>query len=405
MSTLVGHANPVRELAINEDNQHLISLSADKVIKIWDIKTYQCLQTIESKLHFRPIDMITAMTYDPIRRALLLGTRKINLAVFRSSTDTEASHMNPIAWVLYNTIFDIVLSCYEVGNVVIWDIDGFSQVFKFSTGNTNKITAACLDDKQRRLITATHSGNIKIWNFSNGQKLAEAQILDRKEISTLSLIKPINNSSQPPYIVSAGWGRTIHIWPDSKDEQLESIRTIPSAEYQGEKKHTGDINCIIMAYNQQPGLIVTGALDGSLIAWIYETGYPKYCLHEIDTTCIDKDSTYKVLTKSVEFMGVIEADNLLITGTIDQTIRIWNLHWYGKLEGKFLAEETKHETLTAGKVNEELRLMATADSNGNIALWDYEKSEVFFKKRWERSAHRDAITSIEVLKHRKEIFI
>ena len=104
-------------------------------------------------------------------------------------------------------------------------------------------------------------------------------------------------------------------------------------------------------------------------------------------------------------MGVIEADNLLITGTIDQTIRIWNLHWYGKLEHKFLAEETKHETLTAGKVNEELCLMATADSNGNMALWDYEKSEVFFKKRWERSAHRDAITSIEVLKHRKEIFI
>jgi len=402
MSTLIGHNDPVQELALNEDRQHLMSLSADKTVKIWDMKTYQCLQTIEIKLRFRPVDMITAMEFDSIRHCLLLCTRKINFALFRSNSDTETSHLNSVSWVIYNTIFDIAISSDELGNVIVWDIDNFEQVFKFSTGDVSKMTAACLDDKQRRLMTGSHSGSVKIWNFSNGQKLAEAQILDRKEISALALVKQVGNLNQQPYILSAGWNRQIHVWPDSKDEDLECIRTIPPAEYQGDKKHNADITCMAIAYNQVPCLVITGATDGSLFAWIYETGYPKYCFHEIDTTCL-KQSGDTLLDKSIEFLGVIEQDHLLVTGSADQTIRIWNLMWNGKLEESFLVANTKHETLTVGKVNEELKLMATGDSNGNITLWSYEQKK--FTQLWARSAHKDSITCMELFKYRGRAFI
>eukprot|EP00826_Nyctotherus_ovalis_P050105 TRINITY_DN6107_c0_g2_i9.p1 TRINITY_DN6107_c0_g2~~TRINITY_DN6107_c0_g2_i9.p1 ORF type:complete len:516 (+),score=173.95 TRINITY_DN6107_c0_g2_i9:1386-2933(+) len=401
MSTLIGHNNPVQELTLNESKQHLMSLSADKVLKIWDMKTYQCLQTIEVKQKFRPVDMITAMEYDEIRHCLLLCTRKVNFAVFRSSSDMETSHLNPVSWVIYNTIFEIAISSDELGNVIVWDIDSFGQVFKFSTGDVSKMTSGCLDDKQRRLMTGTHSGCVRVWNFSNGQKLAEAQILTRKEVSALAIAKQVGNLSQQPYILSAGWDRAVHVWPDSKDEDLECVRTIPPAEYQGESRHNADITCMAIAYNQIPCLIITGALDGSLFAWIYETGYSKYCLHEVDESCLRKRGETH-LEKAVEFIGVIEEDHLLVTGAADQTIRLWNLAW-GSLEEKFLAAKNKYERLTAGKVNEELKLMTVGDSSGNISLWSYGQKK--FTQLWARAAHKDPITCMELLKYKEKVFI
>lgn len=42
-----------------------------------------------------------------------------------------------------------------------------------SQGFKKKVTTGCLDSTQRRLITAGEDGTVKIWNFSNGQKLTQ----------------------------------------------------------------------------------------------------------------------------------------------------------------------------------------------------------------------------------------
>ncbi len=40
LTHLNGHNTSVQDLAINEDRNHLISLGTDKMVKIWDIRTY-----------------------------------------------------------------------------------------------------------------------------------------------------------------------------------------------------------------------------------------------------------------------------------------------------------------------------------------------------------------------------
>ena len=42
-----------------------------------------------------------------------------------------------------------------------------------SQGFKMKVTTGCLDSTQRRLITAGEDGTVKMWNFSNGQKLTQ----------------------------------------------------------------------------------------------------------------------------------------------------------------------------------------------------------------------------------------
>jgi len=399
LSTLTGHAEPVQELAVNEDQQHLISIAADKAIKIWDIKTYQCLQTLEIKIRFRPINMITAMMYDEIKHILLLGTRKLNYAFFRSSKDSETSHISPVNSVLFNTTFEIMASCDEAGDVAVWDLESGRRIFRFSSADEQcgKLTSACFDDKQRRIITAYHSGAIKIWNFSNGQCLTIMQTPDKKETTTLLVIKAKYSSTQQSTIVSSGWSRVAYVWADSKEDEVEHSRIIPGEDYIGDKKHGGDVTC--MDYCVSQGLLVTGASDGTLLGWIYETGYLKYCFHENDASCLSTAGSGSV-DKSMEFISFIESENLMITGSADMQIRVWNITT-GKILDKFSANHNGHEILTSGKAIE--TAMVTGDNKGNLKYWRINKKEI--KDKWIIAAHKESITCVEICSYKGHNYI
>ena len=77
LAYLTGHAASVQDLTINEDRSHLISLSSDKMVKIWDIKTYAIIQTISDKIKYRPDDILNGLQFCPATNNIIVGSRKI----------------------------------------------------------------------------------------------------------------------------------------------------------------------------------------------------------------------------------------------------------------------------------------------------------------------------------------
>ena len=49
MAQLVGHTSSVQHVTINEENYQLISCDLSKTMKVWDMRNYKCLQTIQDK--------------------------------------------------------------------------------------------------------------------------------------------------------------------------------------------------------------------------------------------------------------------------------------------------------------------------------------------------------------------
>lgn len=78
-----------------------------------------------------------------------------------------------------------------------------------------------------------------------------------------------------------------------------------------------------VAYCPQNSLIYTGAHDGTLIAWSFETGYIKQYLHDFDPTCTAKD--YIEQSKSVDQILVLDKQLKLLSMTADQVLRFWSL--------------------------------------------------------------------------------
>ena len=72
----VGHTASVLHVAINDEGFQLFSCSVDKCIKVWDLRTHKCLQTVYDKTPYRPEDRITSMAFDATHSRLLTGTTK-----------------------------------------------------------------------------------------------------------------------------------------------------------------------------------------------------------------------------------------------------------------------------------------------------------------------------------------
>jgi WD40 repeat protein len=75
--SLYGHTAAISKIIINHEESHIISLSDDKVIKIWNAKNLQCLQSVCDHIAHRPDNIISSIYYDNHNRQLVTGSDKI----------------------------------------------------------------------------------------------------------------------------------------------------------------------------------------------------------------------------------------------------------------------------------------------------------------------------------------
>ena len=114
------------------------------------------------------------------------------------------------------------------------------------------------------------------------------------------------------YIISVGWERKIHIWADEKEEEVETTKILPQNDQTG---HKDDIMSAV--YCLKNNLIYTGAHDGTLIAWNFETGYSKSYLHSHDPSCTSKEGKHIEESKSVDQLLILENRQKLVSMTAD----------------------------------------------------------------------------------------
>jgi WD40 repeat protein len=112
----------------------LISLGTDKVVRIWDIRTYICIQIIFDKVCYRPEDRLTSLWFDHYTNNILLGSRKINLWFFKTQEEIKTSHEFPVAFALNNSEFEAVVSADDGGFINVFDLENGTRMTNFPGG-------------------------------------------------------------------------------------------------------------------------------------------------------------------------------------------------------------------------------------------------------------------------------
>ena len=114
----------------------------------------------------------------------------------------------------------------------------------FNKPTLGEITACCLDDRQRKVIVGSATGEIMILNYLNGAFMKST--VNNHEKSVVSLIY----NDEDKCLISTSWDRSIRIYDEEPPEDLEAMRIINNC-------HIRDISCT--AFSRRLSIVATGS--------------------------------------------------------------------------------------------------------------------------------------------------
>ncbi|CAF0817430.1 unnamed protein product [Adineta ricciae] len=298
---LRGHYSSITHLVVDNQDAHVISIDKGKNIIIWDIQTLRMIQRISHTNIELPSQDLTVCYLNPTQQNLIIGNKKLlSLSHTNESYahNERTSHLYAITQVLYNSLFDVLISADEHSTINIWNIATGEKIMHILNAHMTQydeynehaieITAMCFDEAKRRLITGAHDGSLALWNFNNGHNLYRitSNSIHAKEITAL-----LHENER---LFVAGWSKRIRVFHLGKSVVIRQVDEFRSL-------HTDDILSMSIVMN----ILATASYDGDIILWTIETGMPFMRLNaseDVKPKLISLSWLYKQTTK-----GAIQA--------------------------------------------------------------------------------------------------
>ncbi|KAM5334866.1 cilia- and flagella-associated protein 337 isoform 3-T3 [Glossophaga mutica] len=167
---------------------------------------------------------------------------------------------------LFSFSQDKVISSDVGSTVSFWMIDTGQKVKQFTGCHGNaEISTMALDANEKRLLTGSTDGTIKVWDFNGychhtlnvGQEGAV-------DISQILVLKKT--------ILVTGWDRAVTVFRPQNFNQF----SIQPEEWKGGTQHQDAILCAAFS---PPQTLVTGSYGGEIILWNSQTENAHYVLH------------------------------------------------------------------------------------------------------------------------------
>ncbi|KAL4852837.1 WD repeat-containing protein 64 [Chlorella vulgaris] len=230
---LSGHSAGVQQLVVADDQSQVITLSDDHIVRVWDLRTHKRVQTLGSQDWLRPEDARpTAVCHDSQRRRLVCASHR-PVVWSHQPVEVERLHDCRLVSALYNATFSVVVSGDEGGTICLWNLQngrregGFSvhsrtsaassvaaaagargkAVASAATRAQSKLTALAFDAPQRRLLTASDCGEVKLWNFNSGAVLRQFLHREgRREVTMVAFVQQAVAGAAAPAATASAAG-------------------------------------------------------------------------------------------------------------------------------------------------------------------------------------------------------
>ncbi|KAI8914980.1 WD40-repeat-containing domain protein [Powellomyces hirtus] len=396
--TLHGHSAAIVNISINHDEGHIISLSEDRVIKVWNARSLNCLQTLAEKVPQKVDELISVIFFDQVNGQLVLGSDKLQTwplyKTFKHAL--SRSHNAGVVAAMFNENFHQVVSGAQDGTVCIWDLASGERAFSFHNAHGKlEITAMCFDRSGRRLITGSRDGIIKMWNFNNGQILRKMMKDNTTEATDVLYVEMGANR----FIVAVGWDRKVMIFLDDPGHfEAKPVRIMQGTGSTAHKGHQDDISSVAF---RPPSMLATSSVDGIIVIWSLESGYMKMTLSEpfLDLRSKEEKPIEKIIflpttDKRMSRIGP------LVSCHADGCLRFWDTY-DGTMLYEMNCQVTKDEGLATMAISSDGNLLIVGGSKGHVRVFAINvnnlitenlESVCIMKNTWR--AHLQSISSV-----------
>ena len=327
--TLTGHSSFINHLVISPDGQTLVSASADKTIKLWNLATGKEIRTLTGHSSF-----INHLVISPDGQTLVSASADKTIKLWNLATGKEirtlTGHTNYVNYLAISIDGQILLSASADKTIKVWNFTTGKEIHTL-TGYTKPIDEFAVSSDWQTIATGSHDKIIKVWNFATG-----------KVIHTLTgHSSPVNSvvfSPDGQILASGSADKTIKLWNLTTGQEFRTLTG-----------HSSFVNYLTISPDGQT--LASGSADKTIKLWNLATG-----------------QEFQTLTGHSSFVNylVFSPDGqTLVSSSVDNTIKIWNLS-----TGKLINTLTGHfKPIDYFTISPDWQTIATGSGDKTIRIW------------------------------------
>ncbi|MFZ4580486.1 MAG: AAA family ATPase, partial [Myxococcota bacterium] len=356
IQTFVGHADGVTSVAFAPDGRTMLTGSADKTARLWDVQSGQTIQTFVGHA-----DGVTSVTFAPDGRTMLTGSADKTARLWDvqsgQTIQTFIGHTDGIMSVALSPDGTQVLT--GSGKLLpgsndktarLWDSKTGRQLQIF-TGHTDGIVHVAFAPDGRRVVTSSNDKTARLWDTQTGQQVSQFDQTDAVWVAAF-----------------AADGRTILTGGDDKTARIWDVQT---GKERQRAVQSGNVHAGTFAPDGRSFMI--GSTDGSV--------------RIVDVPPPTDTRLLRGHTNWVSGVRFAPDGRTLASISFDTTARLWDAQ-----TGQELRQFVGHTDLSFGAIafSPDGRMLATGSQDKTIRLWDVQTGQELRRI----TGHTDGVTQV-----------
>lgn len=346
---------PVESVAFSPDGTKFVTAAWDGHARIWDRKTGEEVHTLQHQGQY-----IHAAEFSPDGKILATGSNDSSGFVRLWNAETGEpiksfyGHTDAVLSVRFSKDGQKLVSTSYDNTARLWDVKTGQELQTFK-GHFWWVWSAAFSPDEDRLVTASHDGTANVYDVKTGKKIADFTG-HRGPVFTVEF------SPDGETIATGGFDQRVLLWkpeeqPWTNLELLAQGKQIQSPVFTPLDGHTSGVRSL--EFSEDGRRLLTGSDDNTLKLWNVET-------KRTIETLKGHDGWIACCTLSPDGQWALSASH-------DQQVRLWNLGGYEEtrvLGGHVLNGHS--DAVLNATISRNGKHIATASRDRTARLWSAE---------------------------------
>ncbi len=286
---LEGHTGSVFGVVVTPDGKTVVSASADKTLKVWDLETGGCHATFQGHTKFVGNVVVT-----PDGKTVVSASEDKTLKVWDLATGhcrvTFEGHAGFARGMVVTPDGKTVVSASADQTLKVWDLETGECRATFQ-GHSLGLWNVVITPDGKTVVSASSDKTLKVWDLETGQCHATLK-------NHTNFVRSVAVTPDGKTVVSGSDDETLRVW----DLTTGQYR----ATFEG---HTERVHDVIVTPDGKT--VVSGSKDETLRVWDLATGQCR--------------ATLKGHTLSVFAVAITPNGKTIVSASKDSTLRVWDL--------------------------------------------------------------------------------
>ena len=208
---LSGHIHSLVGIKCIPDSHQLVTADISGMFKIWDIRTFTCIQSFNA-----PVAELNSFAVTYPEKKIIAGAKRLYQYTYEEPKDQNKVDEGIPLMCLYNSLYNTFITAHP-SCIKIWNCLNGKLVRVFRNLTPDDITTIQLDNKQRKLFVGDSKGRVLTFKVKNGMKIKKF----KKHAGEVTCLLFWEDAK---FLISSSWDRKVTIHDDSRGGEKGAIR-------------------------------------------------------------------------------------------------------------------------------------------------------------------------------------